>query len=91
MTKKFVLSKKRRPLAVDLTTRRGGRLLLRLVRRGQVVARLQTSVKAGLSARRVKLPRRLRAGRYALEFSFLPAGATDPITGRKKVKFVKAS
>ena len=91
VTKKFVLKKKRRPLAVDLTTRRSGRLLLRLVRRGQVVARLQTSVRSGLSAKRLRLPRKLRAGTYALEYSFLPANAADPITGRKKVKFVKGS
>lgn len=91
VTKKFVISKKRRPLAVDLTTRRSGRLLLRLVRRGQVVARLQTSLRSGLSAKRLRLPRKLRAGTYKLEYSFLPANAADPITGRKKVKFVKAS
>ena len=91
VTKKFVLKKKRRALPVDLTTRRSGRILLRLVRRGQVVARLQTSVRSGLSAKRLRLPRKLRAGTYALEYSFLPANAADPITGRKKVKFVKAS
>ena len=89
MTKKFKLKKRRQSLPVDITSRKGGRLLLRLVRRGQVVARLQTSLESGLSERRLRLPRKLRTGKYVLEYSFLAIGAADATTARTKITFVR--
>ena len=89
VTKKFKLRKRRQALPVDITSRKAGQLLLRLVRGGQVVARVQTSLKSGLSERKLRLPRKLRAGKYVLEYSFLAAGAEDATTARKKIKFVR--
>jgi hypothetical protein len=78
-------------LPVTVTTGAAGRLSVALVRSGRVVARGSKSIAEGTRAYKLKLPRKAKAGRYALKVTFKPAGGEATtitrkvqLTGRRK-------
>jgi hypothetical protein len=86
--KRFRLAKRRRSLVLGVATEQPGRLSIQLVRKGRVVAKMQRSIAAGSAARSLRLPRGMRAGRYALRVSFTKQGAAWAATGAAKITFV---
>jgi plastocyanin len=86
--KRFRLGTSRR-LVLGVATERAGRLSLTLVRRGRVIAGVDAKVKPGLALRKLLLPRKLRAGRYAVKALFTPAGASAAEARRATIRFVK--
>jgi plastocyanin len=86
--KRFRLGKGRRHLVLGVATDRPGRLSIQLMRGERVVAGLQRSIQAGSAARRLRLPRKVRPGRYTLRVSFTRQGAAWAATGAAKIAFV---
>jgi hypothetical protein len=91
--KKFALKKGRRTLPVALTIDRPGKATLALVKGGKVVARAAaTFTLAGTFGLKMKLPKKLKAGKYKLKISFTPAGTTKAATKSLPLKITgKAS
>jgi plastocyanin len=65
---------KAKALRLALTAGSAGKASFALVRSGRVIARGAKTVAEGTSAYKLKLPRKAKAGRYALKVTFKPAG-----------------
>jgi plastocyanin len=87
---------KARTISVALTASASGRVQLALVRGGRIVARGGTSVVAGTSAYKLKLPKRTKAGRYTIKVTYTTASgaartASRAITLTGKARAKRAS
>jgi hypothetical protein len=79
--KRFALKKGRRTLPVALTTDRPGKATLALLKGSRVVSRAAaTFTLAGTFGLKMKLPKKLKAGKYKLKISFTPAGASKAVS-----------
>jgi plastocyanin len=87
--KRFRISKTRRKLVLGVATEQAGELSIELVRKGRVIARSKKLIAAGSGKHRLRLPRRVRAGRYSLKVSFEKAGAGWAARGGAKIRFVR--
>ena len=81
---------KARKLVLGARAGKGGRLTIRLTRGKKVLSRLTVGLSAGESKQRLRLPRRLKAGTYALKISFKANGSSWSATGKAKVALRKA-
>ena len=66
------LAAKAKAIRVALTANASGRVQLALVRGGRIVSRGGTVVVAGTSAYKLELPKRTKAGRYAIKATYTP-------------------
>jgi len=66
-------------------TEQAGVLTLRLVRGKKVYSRLTVGLSPGDTKQRLRLPKGLKAGTYAVKITFKPAGASWSTAGTKKV------
>jgi PKD repeat protein len=90
--KKLKLSKRLKALPLALTAESAGRATFALVRAGRIVAKAGLNVtKPGSLGFRLKLPKKLKAGRYRLKISFTPAGAAKASVKTISVTFIKAA
>jgi PKD repeat protein len=77
-------------LVVGARADQAGRLTLSLVRGKKVYSKLVTRLAAGQSSHRLRLPKRLKAGTYAIRIAFKPTGESWSAAGSAKVAFQKA-
>jgi PKD repeat protein len=90
--KKLKLSKKLKALPLALTASTAGRATFALIRSGRIVAKAGLTVtKPGSLGFRLKLPKKLKAGRYKLKISFTPTGASTASVKTINVTFIKAT
>ena len=80
---------KARHLVIAARAAKAGTLTLRLTRRGKVLSRVTVRLAAGESKQRLRLPRRLKAGTYAVKIAFKPAGVSWSAAATAKVSFRK--
>ncbi len=83
---------------VTVTTDTPGKVSAALVRNGRVIARGSKTIAEGTASYKLKLPRKAKAGRYALKVTFKPAGGeaiteklTVKLTGKRKAAASTAS
>jgi len=89
--KKLRLGKKLKYLPLALTADTAGRATFALIRAGRIAAKAGLTItKPGSLGFRLKLPRKLKAGRYSLKISYTPAGASKASVKTIHVTFVKA-
>ncbi len=74
LTPRKVKLARSKALPVTLTSDAAGRASFALVRSGRVLARGSKAIAAGTTSYRLKLPRKAKAGRYALKVTFTPTG-----------------
>jgi hypothetical protein len=72
-------------LPITLTTDTAGKVGVALVRNGRIVARGSKAIAEGSRSYKLKLPRKAKAGRYALKVTFKPTGG-EAINESLKVK-----
>jgi PKD repeat protein len=90
--KKLKLSKRLKALPLALTADSAGRATFALIRSGRIAARAALKItKPGSLGFRLKLPKKLKAGRYSLKISFKPTGASKASVKTIKVTFIKAT
>ena len=86
--KKVKITKKLKALPLALTADVPGAADFALVLGGRIVARAGLRVtKAGSLGFKLKLPKKLKAGRYSLKITFTPTGATKASTKTIKITF----
>lgn len=78
-----------RQLLIGARTDQAGTLTLRLTRGKKVLSRLTVGLAAGESKQRLRLPKSLKAGSYAVKIAFKPAGASWSTAGTAKIAFQK--
>jgi hypothetical protein len=76
-------------LVLGAHTEQAGVLRLRLVRGKKVYSRLTVGLSPGDTKQRLRLPKGLKAGTYAVKITFKPKGASWSTAGTKKVVFRK--
>jgi plastocyanin len=76
-------------LLLAARTDQAGTLTLRLTRGKKVLSRLTVGLSPGQSKQRLRVPRRLKAGTYAVKIAFKPAGASRSTAATAKVAFRK--
>jgi hypothetical protein len=76
-------------LLLGARTDQAGTLTLRLTRGKKVLSRLTVGLSPGQSKQRLRVPRRLKAGTYAVKIAFKPAGASWSTAATTKVAFRK--
>jgi hypothetical protein len=90
--RKLKLSKRLKALPLALTADSAGRATFALIRSGRIAARAALKItKPGSLGFRLKLPKKLKAGRYSLKISFKPTGASKASVKTIKVTFIKAT
>ena len=86
--KSFTMKKGRRKLPLALTSAGPGRLTVALALGRKVVARgAATFTRAGRFGFKLKLPAKMKPGKYKLKIGFKPAGATKTVTQTLTIKF----
>jgi PKD domain len=78
-----------RQLLLGARTDQAGTLTLRLTRGRKVLSRLTVGLSPGQSKQRLGVPRRLKAGTYAVKIAFKPAGVSWSTAATAKVAFRK--
>jgi hypothetical protein len=78
-------------LVLGARAEQAGKLTLRLTRGKKVYSRLTVSLAPGDSNQKLRLPRRLKAGTYAVKIAFKATGAGWSAAGSAKVAFNRAS
>jgi plastocyanin len=86
--KRVKLTRRLRSIPVRVTTDQAGRLSMKLLKGKRRHARSASLLSAGTTTRRLRLPKRLRAGRHVLKVAFTPQGARKAITRKLTIKFV---
>ena len=76
---------KAKQLVIGATAGEAGRLTLQLTHGGKVYSRLSVGLSTGSTKQRLRLPKRLKAGTYAVKIAFRAAGAGWAATGTTKV------
>jgi hypothetical protein len=84
---KRVRLSKVRQLVLGTRTDQAGKLTLLLTRGKKVYSRLAIRLATGESSQRLRLPRRLKAGTYAVKIAFTPTGASWSAAGTARVAF----
>jgi hypothetical protein len=77
------LKAKAKSLPLTPTADTPGKASFALVRSGRVIARGSKALDAGTTTYKLKLPRKVKAGRYVLKVTFTPAGGRATTTTRK--------
>jgi plastocyanin len=86
--KTFKIRKGHRKLPLALTSSGPGKLTVALALGRKVVARgAATFTRAGRFGFKLKLPAKMKPGKYKLKISFKPAGATKTVTQTLTIKF----
>jgi hypothetical protein len=80
---------RRARLVLGMSANRAGVVSIELLRRKRVLSRSTRTVGEGASARRVRLPKRLRPGRLTLRVVFTVAGAAEPQSAKYRIRFVR--
>lgn len=89
--RKVRISAKLRSLPIALTAESPGTAQFALVRGGRIVSKAGLSVtKPGSLGFKLKLPKKLKAGRYSLKITFVPAGAAKGATKTISITFQAA-
>jgi hypothetical protein len=89
--KSFKIRKGHRKLPLALTSSGPGKLGVALSLGRKVVARgAATFTRAGRFGFKLKLPARMKPGKYRLKISFKPAGATKTVTKTLRIRFTGA-
>jgi PKD repeat protein len=76
-------------LVLGAHAEQAGELTLRLVRGERVYSRLTVGLSPGDTKQRLRLPKGLKAGAYAVKIKFKPAGSSWSTASTKKVVFRK--
>ena len=77
-------------LALGARADQAGRLTLRLVRNGKVYSRVTVGLSPGETSQRLRLPKGLKPGTYAVKIAFKAAGAGWSAAGTARVAFQRA-
>ena len=78
-----------RQVVIAARADRAGTLTLRLTRGRRVLSRLTVGLRPGESRQRLRVPRGLKAGTYAVRIAFKPAGVSWSTAATAKVAFGK--
>jgi plastocyanin len=90
--KKFKIRKGHRKLPLALTSSAAGRLTVALALGRKVVARGgATFMRAGIFGFKLKLPAKMKPGKYKLKISFKPTGSTKALTKTLGIRFTRAA
>ncbi len=90
--KKFKIRRGHRKLPLALTSAGPGRVTVALALARKVVARgAATFTRAGRFGFRLKLPAKMKPGRYKLKISFKPKGSPRAITKTLRIRFTAAN
>ena len=76
---------KTKQLALRARTEQAGVLTLRLTRGGKVYSRLTVGVSPGETTQRLRLPKGLKRGTYAVKIAFKAKGTSYTVAGTAKV------
>jgi PKD repeat protein len=90
--KRFKMRRNRRKLPLALTSTGPGKFNVALSLKRKVVARgAATVTRAGRFGFNLKLPAKMKPGRYKLKLTFKPSGSSTALTKTLRIRFVSAS